>query len=163
MDAGEASLVGIGTWQEVAGLDAVSGPGEMEALEGTAEGELGLQVAVLGLKSLDLGFQIVDVRLGLPTARTILADHDARCGNVHTFPATGRPTATGVAGSRQGPEVRAAVSRGTASRRGEGSGGTAEGKGDTPAQRPEPGRGGRPQGRRTFGSVKSSTALLSRK
>ena len=97
---------------------------------------------------------------GLPTARTILADHDARCGNVHTFPATGRPTATGVAGSRQGPEVRAAVSRGTASRRGEGSGGTAEGKGDTPAQRPEPGRGGRPQGRRTFGSVKSSTALL---
>ena len=47
MDAGEASLVGIGTWQKIAGLDAVPGPGEMEALEGTAEGELGLQVAVL--------------------------------------------------------------------------------------------------------------------
>lgn len=127
MDAGEASLVGIGTWQEIAGLDAVPGPGEMETFEGAAEGELGLQVVVLSFKSLDLGF----------------------------LPATGRPTATGVAGSRQGPEVRAAVSRGTASRRGEGSGGTAEGKGDTPAQRPEPGRGGRPQGRRTFGSVKS--------
>jgi hypothetical protein len=37
---------------------------------------------------------------------------------------------------------------------------TAEGKGDTPAQRTAPGRGGRPQGRRTFGPVKSSTALL---
>ena len=76
--------------------------------------------------------------------------------------------ATGVAGlpsdrhraCRQGPEGRAAVSRGTASRRGEWSGGTAEGKGYTPAQRTAPGRGGRPQGRRTFGSVKSSTALL---
>ena len=56
MDAGEASLVGIGTWQKIAGLDAVPGPGEMEALEGTAEGELGLQVAVLSFKSLDLGF-----------------------------------------------------------------------------------------------------------
>lgn len=37
---------------------------------------------------------------------------------------------------------------------------TAEGKGAMPAQRTAPGRGGRPQGRRTFGSVKSSTALL---
>lgn len=70
------------------------------------------------------------------------------------------PGPTGVGPCRQGPEVRAAVSRGTASRRGEGSGGTAEGKGDTPAQRTAPGRGGRPQGRRTFGPVKSSTALL---
>ena len=65
MDAGEASPVGIGTRQEIAGLDAVPGPGEMETLEGTAEGELGLQVAVLGLQALDLGFQIVNVRLGL--------------------------------------------------------------------------------------------------
>lgn len=37
MDAGEASLVGIGTWQEIAGLDAVPGPGEMETFEGAAE------------------------------------------------------------------------------------------------------------------------------
>lgn len=49
---------------------------------------------------------------------------------------------------------RAAVSRGTASRRGEGSGVTAEGKGATTAQRPAPGRGGRPQGRRTFAPSK---------
>lgn len=70
------------------------------------------------------------------------------------------PGPTGVGPCRQGPEVRAAVSRGTASRRGEGSGGTVEGKGDTPAQRTASARGGRPQGRRTFGSVKSSTALL---
>ena len=65
MDAGEAALVGIGTRQEIAGPDAVPGPGEMEALEGAAEGELELEVAVLGFKSLDLGFQIVNVRLGL--------------------------------------------------------------------------------------------------
>ena len=65
MDAGEASLVGIGTWQEIARLDAVPGPGEMEAFEGTAEGELGLEVAVLSLQSFGLGFQIVDARLGL--------------------------------------------------------------------------------------------------
>ena len=65
MDAGEASLVGIGSRQEIAGPDAVPGPGEMEALEGTAEGELGLEVAVLGLQALGLGFQIVDTSLGL--------------------------------------------------------------------------------------------------
>ena len=65
MDAGEASLVGIGTWQEIADLDAVPGPGEMEALEGAAEGELGLEVAVLGLKALGLGLQVVNVRLEL--------------------------------------------------------------------------------------------------
>lgn len=65
MDAGEASLVGIGTLQEIAGPDAVSGPWEMEAFEGTAEGELGLQVAVLSFKSLGLGLQLVDTRLGL--------------------------------------------------------------------------------------------------
>lgn len=65
MDAGEALLVGIGTWQEIASLDAVPGPGEMETFEGTAEGELGLEVAVLGLKSLGLGFQVVDTSLGL--------------------------------------------------------------------------------------------------
>ena len=65
MDAGEASLVGIGTWQEIARLYSVPGPREMKPLQGTAEGELGLEVAVLGLKSLDLGFQIVNVRLGL--------------------------------------------------------------------------------------------------
>ena len=46
MDAGEASLVGIGSRQEIARLDAVPGPGEMETFEGTAEGELRLQVAV---------------------------------------------------------------------------------------------------------------------
>lgn len=88
----------------------------------------------------------------------------ARCGNVYTFRLQRqasrdcRPTGIGRAGKAR----RAAqpTVRGTASRRGEGSGGTAEGKGATPAQRTAPGRGGRPQGRRTFGSVKSSTALL---
>lgn len=40
---------------------------------------------------------------------------------------------------------------------------TAEGKAHGAAQRTAPGRGGCPQGRRTFGPVKSSTALLSRK
>lgn len=79
MDAGEVSPVGIGTRQEIASLDAVPGPGEMETFEGTAEGELGLQVAVLSFKSLDLGFQIVNVR---------------------TFMTAGRPSATGVAVSR---------------------------------------------------------------
>lgn len=37
---------------------------------------------------------------------------------------------------------------------------TAEGKAHGAAQRTAPGRGGCPQGRRTFGPVKSSTALL---
>lgn len=63
-----------------------------------------------------------------------------------------RPTGIGRAGKAR----RAAqpTVRGTASRRGEGSGGTAEGKGATPAQRTAPGRGGRPQGRRTFAPSK---------
>lgn len=85
MDAGEASLVGIGTRQEIASLDAVPGPGEMEALEGTAEGELGFQVAILGLQA---------------TAEIGHLQPDARCGNVRTFMTGGRPNATGVAGSR---------------------------------------------------------------
>lgn len=88
----------------------------------------------------------------------------ARCGNVYTFrlqrqASRGyRPTGIGRAGKAR----RAAqpTVRGTASRRGEGSGMTAEGKAHGAAQRPAPGRGGRPQGRRTFGPVKSSTALL---
>lgn len=91
----------------------------------------------------------------------------ARCGNVYTFrlqrqASRGyRPTGIGRAGKAR----RAAqpTVRGTASRRGEGSGMTAEGKAHGAAQRTAPGRGGCPQGRRTFGPVKSSTALLSRK
>lgn len=65
MDAGEALLVGIRTRQEIAGLDAVPGPGEMETFEGAAEAEPGLEVAVLGLQALGLCFQIVDTSLGL--------------------------------------------------------------------------------------------------
>lgn len=88
------------------------------------------------------------------------------CAHIHDYRQAKRDGRRGVpdrpASGRAGKDRRAAqlTVRETASRRGEGSGMTAESKAHGAAQRTAPGRGGCPQGRRTFGPVKSSTALL---